>query len=144
MLLKDEMTRITASGEINKIGLQRDGSFEAGGLTNGLYQALLSGNTTKIRAYTDALSAIHSWQGLGLPNAAQQALTSVNIAVRRGERRIAQKVNRLFDDIKAKANTITPYSLIDIENAINAIASSIPTQGRGSTNPTHFITFCKN
>lgn len=108
------------------------------------YKSRLTAQQTRSKVYTDALSAIHSWQGLGLPNAAQQALTSVNIAVRRGERRIAQKVNRLFDDIKAKANTITPYSLIDIENAINAIASSIPTQGRGSTNPTHFITICKN
>ena len=48
----NEAKRIVSSGEINTIG-----KIGAGGLTDGLYKALMSGDRAKINAYSDALSA---------------------------------------------------------------------------------------
>lgn len=48
----NEAKRIASSGEINTIG-----SIGSGGLTDGLYRALMSGDRAKINAYSDALSA---------------------------------------------------------------------------------------
>lgn len=143
----NEMTRIMASGEINAIG--ELGRNDKGTLVRGLYDALLSGNRAKIRAYTDALSskgddgrdavetAYNSALNAGANNPALKAFSDNIMANHTADYK--QNRRSMFEVAKGINNGGAAQTTVDYrKNHLDDLANSITPGSVGSMDDNEF------